>query len=100
MCHPIADAVPGTSQDTGVHTRATRRRRCRFVGRHILHKWSTDEASNDTRWYEGNVLDCVEGRDGQDGAVYEVQYKGEKEKYLVDHLQEDLDNGSLKFKDI
>ena len=48
----------------------------------------------------GTVLDCVKGVDGGVGAVYEVQYKGEEEPYEIDHLQEDLDNGSLKFKDL
>jgi len=90
--------TPGPSNCTSTKTR--RRRKTKFVGRQILHKWCVDKASNKFSWYDGNVLECVEGKDGQDGAVYEVKYKLEKDVYLVDHLQEDFDSGSLKFNDI
>ena len=50
--------------------------------------------------YEGDVLECSEGIDGQPGATYEVKYKGDTEIYAIDHLQEDFDSGALKFIDV
>jgi hypothetical protein len=91
---------PGSSTVTTPVTRARRQRRCKFVGRQILHQWCTDEGSHTIQWYEGTVFDCIKGVDGSVGAVYEVQYKGEEEPCQVDHLQEDYDSGALKFKDL
>lgn len=106
MVYFLDSPVPSTSSQSEnpeiskASKRPTRHRRCKFVGRSILHQWCIDDTTKEYKWYEGAVLDCVKGKDGQDGAVYEVKYKGEKDKYLVDHLQQDMDTGALKFIDV
>ncbi|KAK3101484.1 hypothetical protein FSP39_003938 [Pinctada imbricata] len=92
------DASPNIVPE--VRATSKRQRRTKFVGRQILHQWCTDETKNTLEWYEGTVLDCIRGVDGNKNAVYEVMYKGENEAYEVDNLQDDLNNGSLKFKDL
>jgi hypothetical protein len=53
-----------------------------------------------TTWYRGSVLDVLRGKDGHPAAVYEVKYDLEVQPYEVDHLHEDMLNGSVKFIDI
>ena len=39
----------------------------------------------------------LDGLDGQQGAVYEIQYEGDATMYEVDHLLQDYEEGSVKF---
>lgn len=69
----------------------------KFLNRRISHKWIIDEASGTSEWYAGTVTSIVSGVDGAPDTIYDVQYDNESEAFEVDHLQEDLSTGSLKF---
>ena len=43
------------------------------------------------------MVKLVKGKDGQKSAVYEVFYEDEGESYIIDHLLQDFDEGSVKF---
>ena len=42
----------------------------------------------------------IKGKDGTSDAVYEVLYDSEEEAFEVDNLQQDFDDGCLKFIDV
>ena len=44
----------------------------------------------------GKVTRLKKGKDGKPGAVYVVYYNEEDEEYIVDHLYEDFEEGSVK----
>ena len=47
----------------------------------------------------GTVIDLVSGVDGQEGAVYRIEYDGESDAFEVDHLIHDFTEGSVKILD-
>ncbi|VDI41756.1 Hypothetical predicted protein [Mytilus galloprovincialis] len=70
----------------------------KFVGREILHEW-VEENSN-RKWYKGRVISCIQNKDRDKDAVYEVLYEDCDEPYEIDHLLEDFTNSSLKLIDL
>ena len=57
------------------------------------------DESDKTEWYTGTVLSLVRGKDGSNGAVYEVEYDDD-DTYEIDHLIEDYRQSQVKFIDI
>ena len=53
-----------------------------------------------SQWYRGTVLSVIRGTDGNDDAVYKVQYDGDEEVYKLENLLGDLRDSQLKFIDI
>ncbi|OWF39676.1 hypothetical protein KP79_PYT19098 [Mizuhopecten yessoensis] len=96
-----ASSKAGESEDPVAQTTRRRRRTCtKFVGRRIQHEWCVDEATGETKWYIGTVLEVIKGKDGHPSAIYEILYDGEDEPQQVDNLHEDLNGGSVKFVDL
>ncbi|XP_021375757.1 uncharacterized protein LOC110464719 [Mizuhopecten yessoensis] len=99
--NPKCASSKGESEDPVAQTTRRRRRTCtKFVGRRIQHEWCVDEATGETKWYIGTVLEVIKGKDGHPSAIYEILYDGEDEPQQVDNLHEDLNGGSVKFVDL
>ena len=92
---PLASTSTSTCME-----RPSRKKKTKFVGRMISHRWCTDEAKQSYQWYQGTILECTKGMDGSIGAEYEIRYNGDRKLYRVDNLQEDFDAGTLKFIDV
>ena len=80
--------------------RSQRQKRTKFVGRRISHHWKDCVTDNKTHWYSGSVLSVIRGIDGDEDALYEVQYDGDDEIYKLDILAADLRDSQLRFIDI
>ena len=80
--------------------RSRRQKRIKFVGRRISHLWKDSDTDNKTHWYCGSVLSVKRGNDGDDNALYEVQYDGDDQIYEIDNLAADLRDSQLRFIDI
>ena len=83
-----------------VFSRSRRHQKIKFVGRRISHLWQESESDDKSQWYRGTVLSVIRGTDGNDDALYEVQYDGDPEVYELDNLLGDLRDSQLKFIDI
>ncbi|XP_033730701.1 uncharacterized protein LOC117320145 [Pecten maximus] len=94
--------VDGDVDDVNVQsssrTSVPRQHITKFVGRRIAHQWIIQEGK--LEWYHGTVLAVIRGKDGEDDAVYDVQYDDEDDSFEVDHLTEDYKASQLKFSDI
>ena len=80
--------------------RSQRQKRTKFVGRRISHLWKDCVTDNKTHWYSGSVLSGIRGIDGDEDALYEVQYDGDDEIYELDNHAADLRDSQLRFIDI
>ena len=80
--------------------RSQRQKRTKFVGRRISHLWKDCATDNKTHWYSGSALSVIRGIDGDEDALYEVQYDGDDEIYKIDNLAADLRDFQLRFIDI
>lgn len=98
--HQVTTAVQPDAQSSNSHQcetslskRSQRKRRIKFLGRQIKHKW-------DSQWYHGTVMSVLSGADGDEDAVYTIHYDEDNEDYDVEDLLSDYLQGSLKFIDI
>ena len=80
--------------------RSQRQKRTKFVGQRISHLWKDCVTDNKTHWYSGSVLSVIRGIDGDEDALYEVQYDGDDEIYEFDNLAADLRDSQLRFINI
>ena len=79
---------------------SAKKNKTKFVGRRISHLWKDCVTDNKTHWYSGSVLSVIRGIDGDEDALYEVQYDGDDEIYKLDILVADLRDSQLRFIDI
>ena len=77
--------------------RSRRQKGIKFVGRRISHLWKDSDIK--ARLYCGSVLSVKRGNDGDDNALYEVQYNGDDQIYEIDNLAADLRDSQLRFID-
>jgi hypothetical protein len=83
-----------------LYFRRTRQKQRKFLDRTIQYEWIVDETSQQKEWYKGTVMPVISGNDGKLNAVYEVQYDGDDDAYVIDHLIQDFHAGSVVFCDL
>ena len=80
--------------------RSQRQKKQSLLDDALSHLWKDCVTDNKTHWYSGSVLSVIRGIDGDEDALYEVQYDGDDEIYKLDILAADLRDSQLRFIDI